>query len=352
MNTLPLQLAGLGIPTLIDPLFILGLLTQRKRYQALAAEHRTLVQEKEAALGFVQNVGSVFADAETVEMTHLLNVFFTMPFEPAKRIWSHLSSRQSEKTLSARALSGVMPPLFEVEPNTLQVGPDTTQQLHSLLTKKNSLSVKPSLVKSLSKETPNTSTMPKWMFAFHKRISNFTHPNPSARSHAIWRRCYRRHDSGQPHRQQSICQLRSKSSPSPCRPSLCPNSLCRSSRSTRTKTPTRSGHANCTTNPTLPLPQTLPWLPTVDVAGFNHPALDIGGDYYDVIEIDEKHIGLVIADVSGKGIGGALMMAVCRSVLQANAQNEYDPASMLTSLNQTSASISQKICLSACSTWY
>ena len=102
-----------------------------------------------------------------------------------------------------------------------------------------------------------------------------------------------------------------------------------------TKTPTRSGHANCTTNPTLLLPQTLPWLPTVDVAGFNHPALDIGGDYYDVIEIDEKHIGLVIADVSGKGIGGALMMAVCRSVLQANAQNEYDPASMLTSLNQT-----------------
>ena len=83
------------------------------------------------------------------------------------------------------------------------------------------------------------------------------------------------------------------------------------------------------------LPQSLPWLPTVDLAGFNHPALDIGGDYYDVIEIDEKHIGLVIADVSGKGIGGALMMAVCRSVLQANAQNEYDPASMLTSLNQT-----------------
>ena len=86
MNILPLQQAGLGIPTLILTLiFILGLLTQRKRYQALA-EHRTLVQEKEAALGFVQNVGSVFADAETVEMNHLLpNVFFTMPFEPVKR---------------------------------------------------------------------------------------------------------------------------------------------------------------------------------------------------------------------------------------------------------------------------
>ncbi len=83
------------------------------------------------------------------------------------------------------------------------------------------------------------------------------------------------------------------------------------------------------------LPQTLPWFPEVDLAGFNHPALDIGGDYYDVIQIDKNHIGLVIADVSGKGIGGALMMAVCRSVLQANAQNEYDPSNMLSSLNKT-----------------
>ena len=42
---------------------------------------------------------------------------------------------------------------------------------------------------------------------------------------------------------------------------------------------------------------------------------------------------MVIADVSGKGIGGALMMAVCRSVIQAQAKNEYDPSSMLISLN-------------------
>ena len=33
--------------------------------------------------------------------------------------------------------------------------------------------------------------------------------------------------------------------------------------------------------------------------------MDIGGDYYDLIHIDDKHIGLAIADVSGKGIGGA-----------------------------------------------
>ena len=82
------------------------------------------------------------------------------------------------------------------------------------------------------------------------------------------------------------------------------------------------------------LPQSLPEIPQIDIAAFSHPALDIGGDYYDVIEIDNKHIGMVIADVSGKGIGGALMMAVCRSVIQTQAKNEYDPSSMLVSLNE------------------
>ena len=104
--------------------FILGLLAQRKRYQALAAEHRTLVQEKEAALGFVQNVGSVFADAETVEMTHLLERVLHYAVRTCKAGSGAIYLRDNQKkTLSARALSGVMPPLFEVEPNTLQVGP-------------------------------------------------------------------------------------------------------------------------------------------------------------------------------------------------------------------------------------
>ena len=123
MNLLPLQLAGFGIPTLIVALiFILGLFAQRKRYHALAAEHRTLVQEKEAALGFVQNVGSVFADAETVEMTHLLERVLHYALRTCKAGSGAIYLRDNqEKTLSARALSGVMPPLFEVEPNTLQV---------------------------------------------------------------------------------------------------------------------------------------------------------------------------------------------------------------------------------------
>jgi sigma-B regulation protein RsbU (phosphoserine phosphatase) len=82
------------------------------------------------------------------------------------------------------------------------------------------------------------------------------------------------------------------------------------------------------------LPQSLPQLDTVQLAAYNLPAFDIGGDYYDFIEIDEDHLGIAIADVAGKGIGGAMMMAVCQGVLRTRAGQELSPARMLSELNR------------------
>ncbi|MDH3345660.1 MAG: SpoIIE family protein phosphatase, partial [Kiritimatiellaceae bacterium] len=82
------------------------------------------------------------------------------------------------------------------------------------------------------------------------------------------------------------------------------------------------------------LPQTLPQLDTVELAAFSLPAFDIGGDYYDFIKIDETHLGIAIADVAGKGIGGAMMMSVCQGVLRTRAPQEQSPASMLSELNR------------------
>ncbi len=82
------------------------------------------------------------------------------------------------------------------------------------------------------------------------------------------------------------------------------------------------------------LPSALPRLPTVELAAFNEPAQHIGGDYYDVLRVDEHHIGLAIADVSGKGIGGALLMSVARSMLRAHAPGQRSPAEVLRALNR------------------
>ncbi|MDQ2839442.1 MAG: PP2C family protein-serine/threonine phosphatase, partial [Acidobacteriota bacterium] len=63
-------------------------------------------------------------------------------------------------------------------------------------------------------------------------------------------------------------------------------------------------------------PQTVPQLPSTSLAGFCRPALGVGGDYYDFIELEDGRLGLAVGDVSGKGISAALLMASLRASLR------------------------------------
>ena len=64
------------------------------------------------------------------------------------------------------------------------------------------------------------------------------------------------------------------------------------------------------------LPARPPEVPGFDIAGFNLPTYAIGGDYYDFIPLHGERLGLVIADVSGKGVAAALIMATFRATLR------------------------------------
>jgi serine phosphatase RsbU (regulator of sigma subunit) len=57
------------------------------------------------------------------------------------------------------------------------------------------------------------------------------------------------------------------------------------------------------------LPQRLPTIPTLDCAGICVQARRVGGDYYDVLELGRDRAAIVVADIAGKGIGAALLMA-------------------------------------------
>ena len=70
------------------------------------------------------------------------------------------------------------------------------------------------------------------------------------------------------------------------------------------------------------------------VIGRSHPAQMVGGDYFDYFPVDSEHIGLMIGDVSGKGIAAALYMAVCRTLLRAIAVRTPSPADCLSFLNE------------------
>jgi len=82
------------------------------------------------------------------------------------------------------------------------------------------------------------------------------------------------------------------------------------------------------------LPRQLPDYPGIELAAYNIPALGVGGDYYDIVRIDDQHMGVAIADVSGKGVSGAILMSVCRSVLRARAPGCTSPRETLRALNR------------------
>jgi len=67
------------------------------------------------------------------------------------------------------------------------------------------------------------------------------------------------------------------------------------------------------------LPQHMPRLETLEYAGSCEPAWSVGGDYYDFLDMGRGRVGFVLADVSGKGVSAALLMAN----LQASVRSQY-----------------------------
>ncbi len=85
----------------------------------------------------------------------------------------------------------------------------------------------------------------------------------------------------------------------------------------------------------LLFPREAPRLGRFELASLARPALEVGGDYYDYIEVSRDEWGLVIADVSGKGVPGALVMAMVRSMLRAEAVGKSSAAQVLSRVNKS-----------------
>jgi len=81
------------------------------------------------------------------------------------------------------------------------------------------------------------------------------------------------------------------------------------------------------------LPHTPPNRDAFAVSTFMRPARDVGGDFYDYFDLPDGRFGFVIADVSGKGMGAALFMAVACTVIRSTARLVPDPGECLTRVN-------------------
>jgi len=82
------------------------------------------------------------------------------------------------------------------------------------------------------------------------------------------------------------------------------------------------------------LPREKPKLKGIDLASICIPAMEVGGDYYDFIELDDHRLGVVIGDVSGKGISAAFHMTLTKGFLKSQAKSGLSPREIMINLNE------------------
>jgi phosphoserine phosphatase RsbU/P len=82
------------------------------------------------------------------------------------------------------------------------------------------------------------------------------------------------------------------------------------------------------------LPEEIPKIGGVDIAARYIPMTSVAGDFYDFIVVDEKHLGILVADVSGHGMPAALIASMLKIALAAQESHAADPAQLLLGLNQ------------------
>ncbi len=84
------------------------------------------------------------------------------------------------------------------------------------------------------------------------------------------------------------------------------------------------------------VPKRMLKVPGYDISAYYRPSKEVGGDYYDFIEIDEENEGFIVADVSGKGVPGSLVMTMARAFIRMEAERSRNtsPADTLSKANR------------------
>jgi hypothetical protein len=82
------------------------------------------------------------------------------------------------------------------------------------------------------------------------------------------------------------------------------------------------------------LPQVVPEFPNLEIVSLCRPAMEVGGDYYDFIRLDDRYVSVLIGDVSGKGVSAAFYMTMIKGIIKTLARKIKEPALLLAEANE------------------
>ena len=82
------------------------------------------------------------------------------------------------------------------------------------------------------------------------------------------------------------------------------------------------------------LPLKVPELPGLEIVSLCQPAMEVGGDYYDFVQLDERRLSVLIGDVSGKGVSAAFYMTMVKGIIKTLSRKSRQPAALLAEANE------------------
>lgn len=331
--------ADLALSVILAILAAAGLcafLLERRKRVRLAAERDRLLQEKDVVFNFVYDIGEVFADADQVDIAALLKrvVYHAQRTTGAASGVLYLLEEDGE-TLRAACVSGIFPPLVGAVDSGLETAFSRIRYVERLVRRQEirlgqglvgetALSGKALLIEDAISDP----RVPRFSYDFLEIRSLLLVPMRFMHRVIGVLGVVNRTD-GKPFTTTDMSLLQSLADQASVSIHYARFGV---ALDEKRRLDYDLGVARKIQ--TALLPKTVPRIEGVDLAAFSVPAQQIGGDYYDFIDVDENHLGIVIADVSGKGISGAIVMSLCRSVLRVEAAGCLSPAAAMKKVNR------------------
>lgn len=331
----PTLATALGLVCLAS---FLGAYFSIRALRRIRLERDNLVKEKEVIFNYVQNIAETFTESETLDVDRLLQKVLYYALRTTHTGGGAIYLLEEDRQLHAHAVSGVFPPMFGMKKTFggLDPGVLKNEQVEEMI-----LSTPIALGEGLIGQAADFGTP---MLVGHAeldpRVPHFDSSLLNVRSFLIVPMRFRHQVIGVicvvnrvdliplSERDQSLLQALADQASLSIYYARFRAALDEKRRMDQDL------HLAQRIQKRL-LPTDLPHVPGLDIHAFNLAAQEVGGDYYDVIPLEDQKVGIAIADVSGKGVGGALMMSICRSVLRAHATRTPDPAKVLQEVNQT-----------------